>query len=382
MGARATDVIIVGGGAIGCAVAWELATRGVSVTVIERDVPGRAATWAAGGMLSPLAEADAAGPFLDIALASLERYPAFIAALEEAAGLSVDYRTEGKLLAALDESHAERLRRICAWQRESGFAVEWLDPPDVLALEPRIAVTVCGGVSLPHDHCVDNRRLGRALWLAAARAGVRFRIGDAAAAIVTAPAGAYAAGTAAGVRLADGEVLAGGHVIIAAGAWSGRIEGLPRPLPVHPVRGQMAAVRVVPPVLRRVVETAGCYLIPRSSGDLVIGSTMERVGYRQHTTPGGLGGILAAAVAALPSLADAPITEQWAGLRPGTPDGLPILGPDPELRGLSYATGHFRNGILLTPITAALLADVLTGTAPALSLDPFSVERFAPSHAS
>ncbi|MBI4543999.1 MAG: glycine oxidase ThiO [Gemmatimonadetes bacterium] len=385
--AQTADAVIIGGGVIGCATAWELARRGLEVVVIERGQPGRGASWAAAGMLSPLAESRRPGPFLDLALAGLDRFHSFVGALHEATGVDVEYRKSGKLQLALDAAQAEQLTLQHAWQREAGFAVELLDGAEARRWEPALSPAVQTALYMPYDHQVESRRLARALWSAAARAGVHFHLGVPAAGIVcdtqaaAAPArvahrSAEGAGRVRGVALANGDVLHAGAVLIAAGCWSGQLGGLPRPLPVVPVRGQMAALETVPPLLERVVLTPGCYLIPRAGGRLLVGATVEQAGFRCHPTPAGIRGLLDYSMEAVPELAAAPLVEIWAGLRPGTPDDLPILGPDPDVRGLYYATGHFRNGILLAAITAELLADAIMGAQPALPLSAFGPGRF------
>lgn len=370
-----SDVVIVGGGTIGCAAAWLLARRGVDVTVVERGTPGREAAWAAGGMLSPLAEADGPGAFLDLSLSSFERFPGFVEALREASDLDVEYRTSGKLEVALDDSEAERQAARFAWQREQGFETERLDGDEARRLEPSLSPAVRSALRIAPDHRVDNRRFGRALWTAAGHAGASFRLGLPAARVATAAVGDGSGRAVRGVELADGTVIEAAHVIVAAGCWSGELDGLPRPLPVFPVRGQMVAVAAVPPLLERVVAGNGCYLIPRADGRVIIGSTMERVGYRSHPTAGGIATLLRKGLRTVPALADARIAETWAGLRPGTPDDLPVLGPDPDVQGLVYATGHFRNGILLTPVTADIVTAVVTGEASPVDLDAFAPDR-------
>jgi len=368
---RAAEVVVVGGGIIGCAVAWELARRGVDVVLVERDVPGRGATWAAGGMLSPVVEADEPGAFLRLAVTSFELWPEFVEALREATNMPIEYRSAGKLCVALDHAGAESLEASYRWRRAAGYAVQWLDGAAARALEPGLSPDVRAAMLVEQDHWVDNRQAGRALWVAAARAGVKVRTGAAAIELLRS-----SSGDVVGVVLDDGSRVEGDAVVLAAGCWSGTVRGLPRPLPVFPVRGQMAAVRAVPPAVGRTIQVGHTYLIPRGDGRVTIGSTAERVGYRAHTTPAGIAALLSTAMRVVPSLADAPIVQTWAGLRPGTPDGRPILGPDPEVDGLFYATGHFRNGILLAPITARLVADALTGACPEIPLEPFAPDRF------
>jgi glycine oxidase len=365
------DVIVVGGGVIGLTTAWELVRRGHAVDVVERGVPGREASWAGAGMLAPLAEARRTGAFLDLSLASFERHPAFAAALAEASGIQPEYRTAGKLLVACDDAQLQALQEhLGTWAER--FGVERLTGEEARRLEPALSPDVRDAFFIARDHQVDNRRLTRALWVAAARAGARVLHGNGAAAVLT------EGSRVAGVRLQDGEELRARWVVVAAGAWSGQLDGLPRPVPTHPVRGQIANLFLVPPPLTRSVVTPDCYIVARADGRILIGSTMEHAGFRAHPTAAGIARLLAGALAAVPSLADAPLAGAWAGLRPGTPDELPILGPDPEVEGLVYATGHFRNGILLAPITAEIVADVIAGRTPSQPLAPFRPERFEP----
>lgn len=371
-------VAVVGGGVIGCAVAWELARRGWSVTLFERDVPGRAASRAAGGMLSPLAESDAPGPFLELGLASLDRFPALVEGLRRATGVNPGYLESGKLRVATTEAGVAALERDHAWQRSLGHAVEWLDAAGARRLEPALAGGIRAALLVERDYQVDSPVFARALWQAAALAGVEVVRGAPVSALATgpAPAAARAAAAVTGIILATGEVVAATHVVLAAGSWSGLVAGLPRRLPVFPVPGQIVELTTVPPVFRRVIETERCYLIPRADGRLLVGATAEAPRFAARPTAAGVRGLLDAALEAAPALADAPLTDAWGGLRPATPDHLPVLGEDPEVAGLFYATGHYRNGILLAPITAEVIADLVDGRAPAISLEPFRPDRF------
>lgn len=366
----APDVLVVGSGVIGCAVARHLAREGARVTVVERDRPGAEASWAAAGMLAPLAEANGPDPFLDLLLRGREAFPACAAALREETGIDVGYSDAGTLVLALtDEDECEMEHRL-AWQKAAGLPVERLSACEARALEPGISPATRWALRFPGDHQVENRELARALWTAAARAGAEFRCG-------TGVAGVLRDGSrVAGVRLQTGEQLAAASVVVAVGCWAGRLEGLPRPLPVLPVHGQLVAVEVIPQRFRHSIDSARGYLVPRADGRLIAGATVERGVWRKAVTPAGVCSVLAAAMEMAPWIADLPIAATWSGLRPGTPDDLPILGPDPEVPDLFYATGHFRNGILLAPLTGELIGEMVLGRDPGADLAPFGIGRF------
>ena len=369
MSAAVAEIVVVGAGAIGCAVAWELAERGADVRVLDGGAAAGAATAAAGGMLAPLAEARQPGPFLDLALRSAELYPRFVDRLQDRTGMDVEYRGGGKLQLALDPAETASLESKQRWATELGHDVELLDGESARALEPAIAPATRAALLIRGEHRVDPVLLGAALRRAAEEAGARMR-DDARVRAVRSVAGRVHA-----IDLASGERIEAGRVVIAAGCWSGSIAGLPRELPVFPVRGQMLELRGGP-TLAHVVQSSGCYLIPRDDGRIVVGSTTEHVGYDTAPTDEGIERLRAAARAAVPELAHAQLERAWAGLRPGTPDELPILGADPEVEGLCYATGHYRNGILLAPATACALGALLLGDASPIDLTPFSVARF------
>lgn len=357
---RAGDVVVVGGGVVGLSVAWRLALAGASAKVVDPEDEPRRSTWAAGGMLAPLGEAPEPGAFLDLALQSLALYPDFVAELEASSGVDVGLHLNGKLLAAVTPTDVERLEARRSWQVAAGYDVDWLDRRDVRRLEPAISGDVRAGLVLHGNGRVDNRALQHALEKAVEVAGVR-RIPGSVAAVRN------RRGRVEGVKLEDGSSLTAAHVVLSAGAWSGRIRGLPRSLPVRPVKGQMLAIAAPGRPLERVVAAPGAYLIPRETDGgpvIVVGATQEEAGFDRSVDLAGQRALEEAARAMLPVLAEAEVTERWAGLRPGTPDGLPILGPDPDLEGLVYASGHFRNGILLAPATARLVADWLVGAAP------------------
>ena len=362
------DVIVVGGGIIGLATARALARRGAGVLVLEGSLPQRGATWAAGGMLSPLPESSSP-EFLALAAASLDRYPAFVASLEAESGLDVGYRRSGKLHVGFGPADAPLLDRLLRSPHAADFGVRPVGAAAARALEPVLAPAITGGVLVERDHHVDNRALAEAAATAARGAGVELRHAQASGMAIR-------AGRMAGVRLQDGATLHADAVVVAAGSRSGELRFLPRPLPTRPVRGEMVALRAPAPPLERVVVTPRCYLIPRPDGRVVVGATEEDVGYAPGPTAAGIGALLAAAVEAAPAFAHLPVEETWAGYRPGTPDQLPFLGLDPEVEGLAYATGHYRNGILLAPVTAAAVVAVFTGEEPPVPLDAFRPERF------
>jgi glycine oxidase len=370
-----TDVVVVGAGVIGCAVARELARRGASVQVIERDSPGRRATWAAAGMLSPLGEAGGGGPFLELADESLTRFAAFANALHEESGIDVEYRAAGKLHVAFED--AVDLHALATDPAAVRFDVNLLAPSAVRELEPALSSEISAALLVKRDHRVNNRLLAQALLASAVGSGVKFRTANPVAALLAQQ------GHVTGVRLASGEQVEASNVVLAAGAWSGQIEGLPRTLPVRPVKGQMFAVdsrarSTDEPVLRlrHVIHAPDCYIIPRDDGRILVGATVEEVGFRKGPTPRGIATLMAAAARAVPGIADLPLVETWAGFRPGTPDRLPIIGEEPALTGLTYATGHFRNGILLAPVTAWCVAELITRGRCDMDIRPFGIERF------
>jgi len=370
------DVIIVGAGVIGCAIARELARRGQSVLVVERDSPGRRATWAAAGMLSPLGESGGGGPFLELADNSLARFGGFADALRQEGGIDVEYRTTGKLHVAFPGEDAE-LHTLATDPIAGRFEATLLDAVAARELEPALAVEIGAALLVKRDHRVNNRLLAQALLAAAVAAGAKFRTANPVASLVTEK------GQLTGVRLASGEQLHAPHVVLAAGAWSGQMAGLPRPLPVRPVKGQMYAVdgRVrsqdqASVQLRHVIYGPSCYIIPRDDGRILVGATVEDVGFQKGPTPRGIATLMAAAARVVPALADLPLVETWAGFRPATPDDLPVLGLEPALRGLLYATGHYRNGILLAPVTAHCIAELVVHGRSDVDISAFSIERF------
>ena len=368
-----TDVAIIGGGVMGCAVALRLAQRGVGVTVIERGIPGAEASSAAAGMLAPQMEADGPGPMLDMGLRSRALYPSLAVELDEATGIDIGYVKSGVLAVALtdDDDRALGARRI--WQTARGMRLEALSGDAARAREAELGPAVRSALYFADDAQVNPRALARAFSQAAAAAGARFLQGRYVRRVCT------QAGIATGVEL-DGDTLNAGTVVVAAGSWSGLVEGAGVPSSVvRPARGQLVAIETRPPVFKHVLSVYGRgYLVPRRDGTVVAGSTVEMVGFRKEVTVGGLAGILELAQTLVPALANAPVMQSWSNFRPYTEDHLPVLGAT-AVQGLVLATGHYRNGILLAPITAQAIADlILTGNA-GFDLSPFSIERFAPA---
>lgn len=364
-----SDVVVIGAGVQGCAVAWRLARAGRSVVVLERAIPGAEASSAAGGILSPGVEALEPGPFYALGRASLARYPSFIEALERESGVAVGHRGGGTLEVAFDDDHARLLAGRAAKIQSAGLPVTVLDDAEVRRLEPGLSPEARGALWFEDEGSLDPRALGRALATAAQRAGATFVTGRVLAI-------RRSGGRAVGVDHERGPIDAD-VVVLAAGAWSLQVagHGLPDGA-VRPVRGQIAVVETRPPLLSRVVFSGHGYAVPRADGRILLGSTMEEVGFEKAVTAGGLRHVLEVGIGLAPAIAGAPVVETWSNFRPASPDGEPILGPG-ATPGLFYATGHTRNGILLCPITADAIAASVLGEPPPVELAPFSAQRFA-----
>jgi glycine oxidase len=362
-----SDVVVLGGGIIGLAIAWQLARRGAHVTVLERDAPGHAASWAAAGMLAPYTEVIDDLPLREFAIASLRAYPAFAQELLLASDVDIYLRLHGILEVAYDASHADRLRARVASAQANGVTMQLLSESEIAGYEGALAAQAHCAVLSPEEGQVDNRRLGRALTEAAVRAGVRIRRNCSALAVECSPRRIM------GVRTDEG-YLSAGYVVNALGAWAGEVSGLPAhyAVPVRPVKGQMLAVAMPRRYIERVVWAAGVYLVPRDDGRLLVGATVEECGFDDRLTAGGVHTLLSGLLAALPGAANFAVSETWTGVRPNTPDGRPYVGAS-ELGGYIVASGHYRNGVLLTPITSLHIADALEGKA---QIDPaFSPQR-------
>jgi glycine oxidase len=371
-------VVIIGAGVIGLGIGWRLAPRAV-VTIFDRGAAGGGASHAAAGMLAACCEAEPGEEAL-IALGrdSQARWPAFAAELQRATGIDVDLRDEGTLVLALTADDQADIAHRLEFQRRLDLPLQWLSPAATRAREPHLAGKIAGALFSPQDHQVDNRKVTAALRIAAAAAGADIHEHKPVKDIVV------HGGRATGVRLDDGTVAAADIVVLAAGAWSRGIGGLPpdRRPPVRPVKGQMLALRMdaAAPLLSHVLWAPGAYLVPRLDGRLIVGGTVEEKGFDGNITAGGMLTLLEAAWRAVPSVEDLPIDEIWAGHRPGSRDDAPILGPGP-LDGLFYATGHHRNGILLAPMTADAMARLILDDVLEPAIKPFGLERFMPARA-
>lgn len=365
-----TDALVAGGGVIGLSVAWRAAQRGLRVTVVD-DAPGTGASWAAAGMLAPVAEA-AYGeePLVALSLASLALYPAFAAELQEATGRDVGLRTAGTLLVGFDEDDVRALHRTHDFHVELGLDATRLTPRACRAVEPSLTPRVRGGVHVTGDHSVDGRALHAALLEAVRSAGVQLE-----AARVTEVV--RDGDRATGLRLEDGRTLSADAVVLALGAWSGRLPGA-GDLPVRPVKGQVLRLRgevLLEGTVRALVRGRAVYLVPYGDGGLVVGATVEEQGFDPRVTAGAVHDLLRDATEVVPGLTELELVETLARWRPGTPDNAPLLGPS-GTAGLVLATGHYRNGVLLAPLTGDVVAAVLAGDEMPDVAAPFVAQRF------
>ena len=358
------DVVVVGGGVIGLGCAWRLAQRGARVAVVERGDLGCGATRVAAGMLAPVGELTFGEPeLLELTLAAARLYPEFVAELEAASGMETGYEQLGALHVALDRDEAAQLRRVHDLQRSLELEAEWLPPRKCRDLEPGLTPSFHGGVLAPGEAAVDPRALTLALSQALRAEGARVLTGTE---VVD---GIFDGDRLVGVRTEDKELRAE-TVVLANGAWAGATAWLPehaRP-PVRPVKGQVLELRRrdSEPPARHILASERVYLVPRGDGRLIVGATVEEMGYDTAVTAGGVHELLREAYRLLPDVTEMELVDAIAGLRPGTPDNLPLVGPG-EIDGLVLATGHFRNGILLAPLAAQAVADLLFSRRSSLS---------------
>ena len=371
---RTADVVIVGGGVIGLTIARALRKRGVrDVVLMERGQLGAEASWAAGGILGPQIESDRADDFFQLACASRDLYPAFANALNEESGTDVELDAAGTLYLAFTQEEGSKIRHRYDWQTKAGLAVELLSAAEARALEPCISAKVRGALRFPHDVSVESRKLVEALAIANEKLGVRVVTDCEVRAVRVEHAQVCAVETSQGVVSAQ-------IVVLAAGAWTSLITSPDASLPaieMEPVRGQMLCFAARPQIARHVLYSSRGYLVPRRDGRVLAGSTAERVGFDKTVTDEGMNAIKTMAQEIAPPVAGLPSVSSWAGFRPRAADGLPVLGPWEGIKGLFYATGHYRNGILLAPVTGELIAKaIVEGATPPL-LKAFSPGRFA-----
>ncbi len=365
------EVAIIGGGVIGLSIAHSLARRGVSdVLIIEKNSAGREASWAAGGILAPQIEANRADDFFRLACASRDMYRQFAADLATQTDTDIELDTTGTMYVAFDKVGESELRGRMEWQRNEGLSVEWLSREDALKLEPALSPNVRCALRFPNDYQVENRKLMAALKLATQRSGVRLIEHCAAIQIQV------EAGRVVGIETTSG-LLKSRTVVVAAGAWSSLVTLRPparAEIPIEPIRGQMVCFNA-PQVPRHLIYSSRGYLVPRRDGRMLAGSTSEAVGFEKHVTQAAVDAIKSMAFEIAPSLESFPIIDSWAGLRPRAADDLPVLGAADGIEDLFYATGHYRNGILLAPITGELMARAILGERDPIPL-VWSPKRF------
>jgi glycine oxidase len=367
------DAAIAGGGLIGGAIALELARAGLSVALYDKQRPGTEASWAGAGILSPAPESAGMFPLVPFGKASLAQYPSFVALIEELSGHETSFRPRGTIEAIFSRDARTKLSTIIALHHGLGLRAQALSGDDARELEPALSDETEAGVLRPDEASVDNRRLTTAILEAAKRSGVSIFAGESVQGILR------DGQRCSGLQLQN-EKIEAAWTIIAAGCFSADIEGVAVYAPVRPARGQMVALRAGNLKIDRVLWSDKIYLVPRNDGQILAGATVEYAGFEKKLTAGAMEKILTGAIELAPDLADSEIAETWCGLRPDSPDHLPILGPT-DLDGLLIATGHFRSGILLTPITAKLICEWITKQSVSVDWDRFSPMRFQPAGA-
>jgi len=363
------DCLVIGGGLIGCLSAYELARGGARVAVVERGELGREASWAGAGILSPMFPWRYPDGLSALVNRSLTRYATLVPELRELSGIDPERRLCGLLIPVLEGEVEDDLDEALPWSARFGWRCERLDREAARAVEPALTEGCAGGVWWPEVGQIRNPRLAAAARRACAAVGVELldhrevtgfrRTGERIAAVAT-----------------DQGELAAGHFVLAAGAWSQTVAGwLDLDLPVTPVKGQILLLRAEPNAVRRIVKHESAYVVPRADGRILVGATMERAGFDKETTLWAMRSLANGAVRLLPVLDGAVVERQWAGLRPGTADGLPFLGPAPGIANLTVAAGHYRNGVVLAAATGEAVAALVTGQPPATDLTPFAVSR-------
>jgi glycine oxidase len=365
------DIIIVGGGAIGCSIAYYMAKAGAHVTLLERSSLAGESTAAAAGMLAPITEKTGQDAFLTFGIRSMEMFGALAAELEAAGGVDIELVRSGILRVVYSEDEEKELESFTAWQADMDLGVHWITAAEAYEMEPSLAPGMRRAMHSVKEQHVNPSRLAQSFAKAAVTFGATMREG---ANVETLE---VIGNDVEGVTLSTGEQFRG-HVVLAGGAWSSALaKQIGLELSVRPVRGQMVALSSTDVVLKRVLWGERAYAMQKADGSIWVGGTMEEVGFDRRITAAGVGQMLQCAAGLIPDLADATFLRAWVGLRPGSPDGMPILGAVPGWKGITLATGHFRNGILLAPITGQLIADLVLEQRLDPLMAPFSIARFA-----
>ena len=363
--------IVIGGGIIGCSVAWRLSAEGVATTVLERGRVGQEASWAAAGMIAPQAEAAGPGPFFDFCMKARDAFDGIVDRLVRDGGVDPEYDRAGILYVALDGDERAQLERRARWQRSVGAPLEELSGAEARRVEPMLSPETVSAIHMPTNRRTDNRKLTHAYAAAARKAGAEFVEGARVEGL------SLRGERATGVLMDGGSIREADVVINAAGVWAGEIRGLEADrVKLHPVRGQILCFEVAPGTIGPALFSLRGYVVPRRDGRLLAGSTMEEAGYNKSVTLAGLDKIARGAAAIVPTLGAAAFREAWAGLRPATRDLMPVLGFSPSVSNVLWAAGHFRSGILLSAITGEIIADLVQGRRPAVELGAFSAARF------
>ncbi|MBI2855306.1 MAG: glycine oxidase ThiO [Chloroflexi bacterium] len=368
--ASADHVIVVGGGVIGCSIAYHLAATGTKVTVVERGKIGGAASGVAAGMVASLSEGLPHGPALDAAQESRSLTLEILPQLQQESGIDVEYVSSGILHVAFTEAEESELKARLEWQMPLNMEVRWISAQEAGSMEPALADGARGALFSPQEGHLNSRRLVRALAQGAARRGVTLLQDTEVTGLLS------RGGRILGVQTPSGE-LHGDWVVLASGAWAGRYGNwLDVEIPVLPVKGQILAARMLPVPISRIVWRGITYLIPKADGSIVMGTTREETEFRDRSTLAGIATILRHAIDLVPAVAEGELYRTWAGLRPGSPDGVPILGPVAGWEGVALAVGHYRSGILLSAITGKLICDYIA-RGEVGPLAPFGLVRFA-----
>jgi glycine oxidase len=363
-------IAIVGGGIIGCLTAWRLKRLGAEPLVLDRGRIGAESSWAGAGILSPIHPWLYPDAFSDLVNASLELYPEFVRELEQASGMSVEWVKSGLMIPLFASDRMDHRPSATAWSDRFGWKLEQMSAAATRMQEPAVSADVTGAMLWPEVGQVRNPRMLQAAGLAMQALGVPVREHVEVAGLIEGDDGV------AGVRLADGEEIHADAVLLAAGSWSGGLsEAMGLSLPVRPVKGQIVLLHCDPGAVRHIVKHDDAYFVPRRDGRVLVGASLEDAGFRRGNTVAEVGRLLDAVRRIMPALIEAEIERQWMGFRPGSPDGLPYLGPVAGRRNLWVSTGHYRNGVVLAPVSADLIARWIMGQTPALAMDAFSPER-------